>query len=275
MPATIDALLIVALVLSPGYIFTQLARKIIAYIAEPTDARFFLTIVTTGMVIHALLFPWTSRILNYYLEQTLPIHRWETFFWALITIFVLPVVLGIGVGKLSTIQWIDATLSWVGFGYIDRMPSAWDFLMRERRPAYVRVHLKDDKGIVAGVYADKSFVSLTPARTDIYLEEGWQLDEDGNFHRAILDSQGIWIAHDVMAYVEFLNREEAPNGEPSQKAVGGEVHGGESGRGSRHGEERDPAGRAGERTATTTNAPRLEEELGQVSHGRSTNPSTE
>jgi len=42
MPATTQALVIAILVLSPGYIFTHVARRVIAYIEEPTVGRLFL-----------------------------------------------------------------------------------------------------------------------------------------------------------------------------------------------------------------------------------------
>lgn len=68
-PTTLEALVIVALVLSPGYVFTQIARRLIAHVPEPTDLRFLLTIITLGTFIQAIAFPfWTSSILRYHLE---------------------------------------------------------------------------------------------------------------------------------------------------------------------------------------------------------------
>jgi hypothetical protein len=159
---------------------------------------------------------------------------------------VLPTVLGVGFGKLSLIGWIDRLLDKIGLGYIDRMPSAWDFVLRQQKPRYIRIHLKDGKGMVGGVYADRSFGSLNPRRADIYLEEAWQLDEDGNFVQAIADSRGIWIAHDVMAYVHLLEREEEPDAtqryEARTEQASGEARHRQEGRAtSREGESSPPA----------------------------------
>lgn len=210
MPATTQALVIAILVLSPGYIFTQVARRVIAYIEEPTDGRFFLAIITMGTVIHALMFPWSVRIYRYYQPNTLFDHTKEIFGWAALTIFVLPLVLGVLVGWLSTVWWIDWLLDKIGFGYIDRTPSAWDHAVKEKRGKYVRVHLKDGKGKIAGVYSLKSLGSINARRPDLFLEEAWLLDEDGNFTEPIPNSSGVWIAHDIMGYVEFLEGLDQP-----------------------------------------------------------------
>jgi hypothetical protein len=257
MPTSIEALLIVALVLAPGYVFTQVIRRVLAYIAEPTDARFFLTIITMGIIIHAIMSPWSSRIMDDYLARTLPQNRWEVFAWALTTILFLPLILGEVLGKLIAIRWVDSVVRFAGFGIIDRMPSAWDFIMRQRRPAYVRIHTKDGKVLIAGIYDEKSFVSLATGRTDIYLEQCWQLDEEGNFHQPYADSQGVWVSHDVMGYVEFLNWEEATNGtegaDNSSTAERREVVG------ARSGQEGDAAGGAREPQAAPADSETIEE----------------
>ncbi len=219
MPTTLEALLIVALVLTPGFIFTQIVRRTVAYVAESTDARFFLMIISSGMVIHALLVWWSSRILDFHIAKTLPANRWEVFAWAVVTIFVTPAALGIAIGLLSKVKRTDAVLEKLGMGYNDRMPSAWEFVIRKRFPAYVKVYLRDGKGIVAGVYQNKSFGSYPPGKPDIYLERQWQLDGDGNFHIPIPDSRGVWVSQDVIAYIEFQDKEVSND---AQEAVAAE-----------------------------------------------------
>lgn len=203
MPTTIEALVIVALVLSPGLIFTQIARRVIAHVEEPTDVRFLLTIITAGTAIHALVFPWTIRIADFYLGDHLRSHRWEAFGWAVVAVFLVPLGLGIVVGRLAVRPGIERALDYIGLGYIDRMPSAWDYVMRQRHPYHVRIHLKDG-GVIGGVFANQSFGSLNPRRTDVYLEEAWQFDEDGNLRQAVPNSRGLWISHEVVSHVQFF-----------------------------------------------------------------------
>lgn len=75
---------------SPGYVFTQLARRVIAQIEEPTDVRFLLTLVTTGTEIHALMVPWTTRTLDFSANERLLAQRWEAFAWSTTAVFLLP-----------------------------------------------------------------------------------------------------------------------------------------------------------------------------------------
>ncbi len=50
------------------------------------------------------------------------------------------------------------------------------------------------------------------------MEQVWRLDEDGNFDAPVLDSRGVWVSHDVIAYVQFFaGREENADGAPSIK----------------------------------------------------------
>ena len=106
---------------------------------------------------------------------------------------MLPLGLGIVAGRLTLDSRVETLLDMIGLGYIDRMPSAWEFVLRRPNPRYVRFQLKDGLGVVGGVFADHSFASINTARADIYLEQVWRLDEDGNFDAPVLDLSLIHI----------------------------------------------------------------------------------
>lgn len=212
-PTTVEALVIVALVLSPGYLFTQVARRIIAHVPESSDVRFLLTIITYGTAIHAVAYPFgTNTIVDHYLDGRLRSYASDAVQWATFICLVLPVGLGIIAGGLTLLPPVDWVLDKVGMGYIDRMPSAWDYVTRLHQGSWVRIHLKDDKGIIGGQFGRHSLASLDPRRPDIYLQSAWRVDADGNFGDPIPDTRGVWVGHDVIAYVHFLNRWEEPDG---------------------------------------------------------------
>jgi hypothetical protein len=100
------------------------------------------------------------------------------------------------------------------------MPSAWDFVMRQRRAGYVRIHLEDGKGIPGGIYARHSFGSTNPRQTELYLEELWQLEEDGNFEQPLPGSRGVWIAREAIGYLAFLEGEDTPYDEEDRIEAG-------------------------------------------------------
>lgn len=219
-PTTVQALVIVALVLSPGYIFVQVARRIIPHVLETSDLRFLLTIITYGTAIQAIAFPFlgTNSILDYYLDGQLRAHENDTVRWVASVCLALPVVLGVVVGLLARWKWLDRLLDKIGMGYIDRMPSAWDYVMHQQQPGWVRIHLKDEMGSVGGVFSDRSFGSLDPHRADVYLEQAWQLDEKGGFVQVLPGTRGLWVSHDAMAFVYFYEGEDGPHGNQQQVA---------------------------------------------------------
>lgn len=207
MPTTIQALVIIALVISPGYVFARVAGDVIAFAdseSDHGDLRFLLPTVTAGTFIHLLMSFWTVRIVDYYRFDSLRNHPVELVLWGATVIFAVPVVLGIGLGRFLNLHIVDQLLDRVGLGYVDRMPSAWDYVMRLERPAYVRVYLTSGQ-VIGGEYASQSFASTVPNRADLYLEQLWQLDADGEFLQPIVDNWGVWISQSTIERVEFFD----------------------------------------------------------------------
>ncbi len=213
LPTSIEALLIIALVLSPGYLFTIVVRRSVAYAWETSELRLVLTTITAGTLIQLLGTPLgTIGIINHYYAGTLMQNLSDLLRWALLVCVALPIVSGAFLGWLIARPQIDRVLERFGLGFYDRTPSAWDYAAQEHDGVWVRIHLKDNQGIIAGKFGQDSFASLDPKRPDIYLQEAWLVDEHGNFVRPIVDSLGVWVAHDVMAYAHFLEGSETPHG---------------------------------------------------------------
>jgi hypothetical protein len=177
-------------------------------------------IITYGTAIQALAFPFfgTNSILDHYLDNQLRAHEREIVLWAAWVCFALPVILGIAVGLLTRWKWLDRGLDKIGMGYIDRMPSAWDYVMHQRQPGWIRIHLKDGQGLVGGVFGDRSFGSLDPQRADVYLEQAWQLDDQGGFVQVLPGTRGLWVSHDAMAYAYFYEGEDRRYAEQQQSS---------------------------------------------------------
>lgn len=102
---------------------------------------------------------------------------------------------------------------------MSRTPSAWNFATK-LGPRWVRVHLRDGT-IIGGVFEDGSFaddsgeVAAFEDLKDIYLEQVYNLTEDGDFGEPVTNTAGIWIAHDMISHVMFFKREQngGPGGE--------------------------------------------------------------
>jgi len=52
MPTTIEALIVIALVISPGYICVRFARDVISLSRDSGDIRFLLPAITCGTLVH-------------------------------------------------------------------------------------------------------------------------------------------------------------------------------------------------------------------------------
>lgn len=87
MPTTIEALILIALVISPGYVCARFARDVISLTRDPGDLRFLLPAIACGTLVHIVIFPWSIQILDYYRHGILRDHSLEVVVWGLVTGF--------------------------------------------------------------------------------------------------------------------------------------------------------------------------------------------
>ncbi len=85
----------------------------------------------------------------------------------------------------------------------DPTATAWDFAADHMGPGFVRVYTSDDTW-VGGRSEDKSYFSGYPETREIFLQEAWELDEDGVFIQPIPRTAGVWIRCDDAQFVQFL-----------------------------------------------------------------------
>ena len=86
----------------------------------------------------------------------------------------------------------------------------WDYVFNQRKHYWIIATLRDGRKI-AGRYADSSFASSAPAEEQLYLEEVWELNGRGGFHRCREKSCGILIMASDLVSVELF-AQEYPNG---------------------------------------------------------------
>jgi len=90
-----------------------------------------------------------------------------------------------------------------------RTGQAWDWKFRGFRPehgAWVRVRLRHGQGAIVGSFGPGSVASANPRRRDLYLEETWTVDEEGEPVEAV--GAGVWISGDEILSIEFFEEEE-------------------------------------------------------------------
>lgn len=219
MPTTLEALLIFLYLLTPGFVFLFITQHYVAHAFEPTQLKYVLVLGLLGFIIHLPIFPlWTHRIMGYYLDDALSAHRHEVFYWSCVVVLIWPVLAGLAVGWLMMRPKVDSILDRIGLSYIDRLPSAWDWVIREEGPAYVKIYMRDGSRF-GGVFADRSIGSIAPQQRDVFLERVWLLDDDGNFASEAPGNTGVWIAHEAIGRIEFYRSEAHGTHEDSTEAA--------------------------------------------------------
>jgi Family of unknown function (DUF6338) len=91
-------------------------------------------------------------------------------------------------------------------------PRAWDDLFSDRPTMYLRVQTTDGTP-VAGLFADDSYAGGFPQDTDLFLEDAWDLTDDGSFGKSL--GYPVYIPAGQIARMEIVRplngAEEATN----------------------------------------------------------------
>lgn len=80
---------------------------------------------------------------------------------------------------------------------------AWDYFFSTNQRCWVVVTLKGGKKY-GGLYSYNSFASGSPGPEQLYLEQHWALDENGDLDHELRDTLGIVILTNEIESVEFI-----------------------------------------------------------------------
>lgn len=123
-------------------------------------------------------------------------HKIWYFIFLFLIIFVAPVLWPILFLKSSSWRPISKYI-------IHPFQKPWDYVFSKREPRWVIIHLKDGRKI-GGKYDTNSFSSSYPSEEQIYLEEVWELDDNGKFKKPIERSKGIIVLSKEILGIEFF-----------------------------------------------------------------------
>jgi len=149
--------------------------RVVEYIRTPDRALDDVQIVGVAFVVFALLTPWLVAQ-GWYLLVTS--ERYQT--------------------TLSRIQ----TKLRLRRPY-DPTPSAWDFAFGKGRASWVRVRLQDGTWL-GGYFGAESYASSFPNPQEIFVEEGWVINDDGTFADVKHAPNGMIIRCTNAVCVDFL-----------------------------------------------------------------------
>ena len=84
------------------------------------------------------------------------------------------------------------------------MPKAWDVFFSRRIPCFMIVHMKNGQ-VIGSLYAYDSVASSYPESQDLYLQEIWELDNEGKFIKRIDGTLGLLVSGDTIDYIELFH----------------------------------------------------------------------
>ena len=90
------------------------------------------------------------------------------------------------------------------FGVVDPTPKPWDYVFGKGEGYWVILHMKDGRRI-GGRYDVKSFASSFPNEEQLYLEEVWDLDQDGRFKGKHGRTRGIMVSCSDLYAIELFS----------------------------------------------------------------------
>lgn len=217
VPSTAVGLLIVLVFVLPGSVFTwAVERQTSAYGVTFADRVF--RFIAVSVIFHLVL-AWPE----YALYRAAVAGRDEVLtgqfalLWVgLVLLVALPALIGTLLGGLYATRterngwgplrrWLtpagEARLLTVALGRTPA-PRAWDNFFSERPTKYLRVRLADDTW-ASGRFADASYAGGFPHEADLYLEEAWDVDDDGTLGTTGL-GYALYLPADTIKWFEVV-----------------------------------------------------------------------
>jgi hypothetical protein len=221
VPGSVEAVVVLALFLLPGYIatvvFTRNAPR-----AHLSDFRFVLQIAFWGALVHFVALPWTG-------DWLLALLRGQADVLATITaaellkagllLLVLPAAVGGATGLAllrGPVRWLFDRLGMKSAAWL---PTAWDYAFEPGGAGcWVYVYVKNRAQPIIGMYGPRSMAGVSPGSHDLFLQERHQFVGDSLVK--VRHSQGVWIPAAEIELIEIHRAEEATRGKEQPAAPG-------------------------------------------------------
>src|SRR5207249_735467 len=119
--------------------------------------------------------------------------------------FLAPVLLGlaiVGIRRMERFRSFMRRLT-----PIQSRWSSWDVAFSSQQQYFfVRAKLRSGKR-VGGVFGQRSFASAYPEPQDLFLEQAWELAEDGSLLGRVPGSRGLFLRREDVEVLEFMAME--------------------------------------------------------------------
>jgi len=205
MLSGIESLMVLIFFIAPGFIIVSIINRKINP-PESSEIKLILISLIFSIFNHLIISYWTIQIFNFYINHVLFTEHLKYFItWSLISIFALPIIIGILISLLLDFKFMNKIFGFFNLSKENRISSAWDFIFLKSMGSWVIIHLKSGDKVYAKM-GIKSFYSLTHNNHDIFLEEIYNYNKkDGSFGEKMNGTEGAWVSSGEIEWISFWN----------------------------------------------------------------------
>jgi hypothetical protein len=208
MPQSFSAVVVIILFIIPGFITDRIIGLTIPK-AKRESTEIILTAITFSCINYAI-FSWLILLMIF---KGFP-SRYQTWFiFSWLGILLLgPIFEGLTFNWLVNAELYRKLFNLLRLKNIRLIPKSWDYKFGKEEPCWILMTLKDGTKI-GGFFGSDSFASSFPAEEDLYIEELWEIDEEGKFQQPVQGSGGCLVKRNEINFIEFfkLLRKEGEN----------------------------------------------------------------
>ena len=208
VPTSGTEVLVIVLALVPGFVLFFFLRQKIGESHQTDNSVLVIQSLIGSVLVYALIAPLYLRAeqklawIPSLTVQGITGIDWKQYGGLLLALIVVPAFVGLTIGWVLTHTRAQSLLSWAKLDVFSRTPTAWDYAFRPGPGKYVIVHLYGG-GTVGGTFGTTSGVSLRRSERDLFLQEIWRVNAEGEFVDRPTRNQGIWISGNAIERIEF------------------------------------------------------------------------
>ena len=202
--------------LVPGYIIEETICSLMPMKRQYESIR-LLRCLAYSVLNYVLWFSWGLKLLGKFLKYD------NTLYWMIIAIAVIitGVITGLVIGfiRAKGIVYFLFNKIFGGFNVTltHPIPAAWDYVFKNlQEGAYLTIRMDNEK-FVRGRFYTKSMASSDEEYRDIYIEEAYLMNEQGDWER-VNRTKGVWISPDAIRHIEFTGINDDKNDPESNTA---------------------------------------------------------
>ncbi len=224
---TVAAIIFGISLVLPGFIIVDLAEARRAQRPDRSDWELVLRALIYALILQAavLLTGWTTWLIDTagLLKHAKPGMRplWEHHvdaiaLYAFVVILIIPTIIGLWLGWILRRAEARGSLTWVHYALGGRdARDAWDYIFLRYGAGFVLIHLKpgaeERSAFLVGKFGLASWAAQTPATSrDIYFEEVWPADADGQISNEFAVRRGVWLDSSSIDAMFFMDPPEPP-----------------------------------------------------------------